>query len=159
MADQSQNQNTEEATTFDMKGIVSQLEELVKMTLECEKKELKPDVPFAEVNTQLKALKEVLEGLHEAYLATLKDLALNEQDVSKFKVDVEKLKEPEKKLYNTLSALNTVCESARERLYKSLQENREQLRDVEAERLEKSKKGHRLGKFKSVGGKKGWMPT
>ena len=140
-------------------GLVGQLEDLVKLALECEKKELSPNFSFVEVNKQLMQLKEVIEMLHQSYIQTLNSLSLTEDDVKKFRKNIEEMKGPEKKLFDTLNHLQTVCEDARSKLYTSLQENREQVRDMEADLLGKNKKSRRKGRFKSVGGKKGWMPT
>ena len=140
-------------------GIVSQLEDLVKLALECEKKELKPNVSFVDINKKLSELKNAVEILHQAYLETLKSFSMTEDDVKKLRMNVDNLKNPEKAMLLKLNSLTEVCEKARERLHTSLQENREQIRDIEAEQFDKSKKAHRKGKFKGVGGKKGWMPT
>lgn len=159
MGQPKENSQNVEATPISMAGLVSQLEDLVRLALECEKKDLAPDFSFVEVNKQLVKLREAIEILHQSYIQTLNSFSLTEEDVSKFRKNIEETKGPEKKLFDTLNHLQGVCEEARAKLYVSLQENREQVRDMEAELLDKNKKSRRKGKFKSIGGKKGWMPT
>ena len=138
--------------------LMNQLEDLVRMTLECENKELKDMQAYVEVNKRLAELRQVIETLHTSYRKTLERMKISEEQVATYKDNMDKVPSEQKKLFDHLEKLKQMCEEGRERMYTSLQENRETAKEVE-EQLETEKKKARKGKFRSVGGKKGWMPT
>mgnify|MGYP003393264892 CR=1 FL=1 len=148
-----------QAPAMDMTALVHQLEDLVRLALECEKKELAPNVSFPEVNAQLKRLKETIDLLNKSYLDTLHSLSLSEDDVAEFRKSLQETGGPEQKLLSTLTQLQTSCEQARDRVYTSLLGSREQIKDLEALGDENATKKRRKSKFKSMGGRKGWLPT
>ncbi len=148
-----------QASNLDMTTLVHQLEDLVRLALECEKKELAPNVSFPEVNAQLKSLKETIDMLNKSYLETLHSLSLSEEDVAGIRKNLQETGGPEQKLLDTLTQLQTSCEQARDRVYTSLLGSREQVKDLEALGDENATKKRRKSKFKSMGGRKGWLPT
>lgn len=139
--------------------IVQRLEDLVKFTLECEKKELRDDVSFVDVYNQLTLIKEGVELLNQQYLVQLEMLAAQGQIPSDVPMSSE-----DKKLYDKLGNLKEVCEEAKARLHESLQQSPievQQLSDEikDSSSTEKQKARRRKSKFKGVGGKKGWSPA
>ena len=157
MTPEEQNAHTISLRSTHLGSIVDQLEDLVKLSLECEKKDINQNISFVQVITQLTQLKQVLEEFHLSYMEALKKLEVPPQDTKQLKETFENLKTPEKNLLLKLQRLEKECEDARGRMYASLQQNQEAAKDLKAEL--KSKKGRRKEKFKSVGGKKGWMKT
>jgi len=155
------NDNKEkEQSRLSLEGIVSQLEDLVKLTMECEKKELRPGVSFVDITEQLDNIKNAVGMLHQAYLNTLEALSITEQDVAKMREKAIQVSERDKKLFEKLDKLQKQCEEGCERMYSSLQQHRTQAREVEEQlKGERQKKKGRKAKFKGVGGRKGWMPT
>src|SRR5438445_10239548 len=121
--EQTSKQNQNDFPPPSMEVLVEQLEDLVKLALECEKKELVNTASFIEVNKQLIQLREVINILHQSYIQALHSLSLKEADVDKFRKNMEAMKAPEKKLLDKLNRLEGVCEEARAKLYSSLQEN------------------------------------
>ncbi len=144
---------------IDTAALVHQLEDLVKLALECEKKELAPNISFADVNNKLRALRETIENLNISYQKTLQALSLTDADVVEFRKNILEQGGPEKKLLDTLNQLQTTCEQARDRVNTSLLGSREQIKDFEAMGDEDATKKRRKSKFKSMGGRKGWLPT
>ncbi len=132
--------------------IVQRLEDLVKFTLECEKKELRSDVNFIDVYKQLTLIKAGVELLNEHYLARLEGFA--EQGLIPKEVPMN----PEdQKQYDKLDKLKKVCEEAKARIYDSLQQNPIQVQQLaeeikDAQSTDKQKIRRRKSKFKGMGG-------
>lgn len=146
--------------TESVKEIVGKLSDLVKYTIECEKKETKPSMPFQEASKELAKVRKLLDDLDTSFKNTLTTMGLTENDVETFRKKVQESSGPEKQLMLAIQNLIKVCEEARDRLYKSLQENREALQQIQQQgKDDKKKQKERKSKFKSVGGRKGWMPT
>jgi len=144
----------------DVSEIVQQLEDLVKFTLECEEKELKPDVSFVEVHKKLMQIQKDIELFQSNYRAHLSMFNLTPEDVRPTPEELGSLDPKQKKVFERMKALQTSCESARERIYQSMQQDQETLKAVKNELRDKDKdKIRRKGKFKGMGGKKGWLPT
>ena len=143
----------------DLSHIVSQLEELVQLVIDCENKELVPNAPVFEVYKQLLQIKQMLDTLHASYDQALQEMGVSRQQL-KDKVQYENLKQSEKRLFATLDRLQKQCEERKEHVHKLIQED-----DVSAKQAKEAllddeqKKQKRKGKFRSVGGKKGWLPT
>ena len=140
--------------------IVAQLEELVKLAIDCQDREVKDNISVLEINKQIQSLRMLMEQLHESFAKTLQSMNIKEKDLKELKQNVDTLPASEKRLIATLKDLESKCEKAREEMYKSLQENRQTLKEV-AEDLkgEKGKSARRKDKFKGIGGKKGWLPS
>ena len=144
----------------DVAAIVRQLEDLVKLSVECESKELRPDVSFIEVNKKLMAIRKQVESFQENYRRHLAMANLKPEDIKPTEEEIATLGPKEKQILERLKNLQESCEDARERLHVSLQSEQEALNVVKGELKDKSKeKIHRKGKFKGVGGKRGWLPT
>ena len=151
---------SENPASLNFSSIVQELEDLVKLTLECEKKELAPNVKFVQVHNQIKALKEIFDGLHNAYTAALDSLSIPESEINKMRQDASHLSENDKKLLQRMTTLQQQCEEAREKIYVSLKENSATVKELEnSVKSNSKKKRHRKGKFKGVGGNKNWMPS
>jgi hypothetical protein len=145
---------------LDIAAIVRQLEDLVKLSMECEEKELKPDVSFLDVHNKLLAIRRDIERYQENYKQYLAQFNLRPEDVKPTPEAIEDLGPKEKQILEKLKNLQSTCEDARDRLYESMQADQATLRSVKGELKEKGKeKIHRKGKFKGVGGKQGWIPT
>lgn len=146
--------------SIDVANIVRQLEDLVKMSLECEEKELKPNVSFVEINKKLLAIRKEVERFRENYKQHLAIVSLTPEEVKPTAEELEALGVKEKQALVKLQSLQATCEDARERLHQSLQTEQEGLKILKEEVKDKSKeKIHRKGKFKGVGGKQGWLPS
>lgn len=144
----------------DVATIVRQLEDLVKMSVECEERELKPNISFVEVHKKLMAIRKQVELFKENYKKHLAVANLKPEDIKPTEEEIATLGPKEKQILERLKTLQSNCEEARERLHESLQSEQEALNVVKGELKDKSKeKIHRKGKFKGVGGKQGWLPT
>ena len=146
----------------DVVAIIQQLEDLVKFSLECEEHDLKPDISFVDVHKKLLQIQSDIQLFQENYRMHLAMLNLTPEDVRPTPEEVEALDPRQRKIFERMNALQSTCEDARERLYKSMQADQETLKSVKSELKEKSKekeKIRRKGKFKGQGGKSGWIPT
>ncbi len=142
-----------------LQNIVRQLEDLVHILVTCEKKELAEGVSFEMVNKQLAQIRQDLDRLHEMYLETLRLLSLKESDIQEQLKTLPEHKE-ERRLFETLERLKKTAEEGRERAFRAMQGNTAATKQAKEFFLdEKRKKRYRKGKFKSVGGKEGWIPT
>lgn len=142
--------------------LVSRLEELVRFTLECEKKEFKEGVSFVEIYKQLTQIREAISILNQDQQDTL-TLIENAMQSQTEQKPFELTKENQK-LLDKVTNLQDICENAKERIYSSIQEQPEIEQQVKEELKQatasnKKKRIRRKGKFRRVGGKKGWMPT
>jgi len=140
--------------------LVNRLEELVKFSLECEQKPLKEEISFVDVYKQLMEIRKAIEILTKDQQFTL---SLIEEAGEEQKEEAPINKEG-KRLLNKIGHLKETCESARERAHAALQEQpeaqellKEQIKQSTTSK--KKKAARRKGKFRRVGGKKGWMPT
>ena len=152
----------ERGDIVDVTSIVQQLEDLVKISLECEERELKPDVSFVDVHKKLMQIQKDIELFQENYRMHLAMLNLTPEDVRPTPEEIEGLEPKQRKVFERMQALQGTCEDARERLYQSMQADPSTLKDVKNELKDTSKekqKIRRKGKFKGMGGKSGWLPT
>lgn len=141
-------------------ALVGQLEDLVKLSLECEGKELKPDVSFIEVHKKLLQIQKDIQTYHDDYKKSLALYGLTPDDVRPTPEQVETLDPKDKKLLERIQALQQTCEKERDRLYTSMQADQRTLKAVKEELKDKSKdKIRRKGKFRGLGSKEGWIPT
>ena len=73
---------------------------------------------------------------------------------------IDALPDREKELFDDLRQLQSTCETARDELYKSLQDNKSTLKQVEdTMKDEGAKKVSRKNKFRGLGSKDGWIPS
>ena len=141
-------------------AIVQQLEDLVKLTLECENKELKPNVSFIAVNKKLQAIRQDVERFKEMYRNSLAKVNLRPEDVKPTPEEIAALGPKERAILEKLKDLQGTCEDARERIHQSLRNEKAGVNVLKGETKDKAKeKYRRQGKFKGVGGKKDWLPT
>jgi len=144
----------------EMVALVAQLQDLVKMALDCKDRDLKDGVSLVDVSKQIAQLRALVDEMQSMYESAIGDMALSEQDVQKMKRDAEALPPEEKKILNVIESMKAQCEIARDEMYHSLMENKSTLKQVEeGMQDEEVKKIKRKGKFKGVGGKKGWIPS
>jgi chromosome segregation ATPase len=140
--------------------LVSQLQDLVQLALECKDKEPRPGLSLKEVFSQVQRLRVLADALHKSLDPSGASSAQSEQQQMAMKARIATLPPQEKKLYEALEKMKKECEGARADLYKSLQENQATLKQVEENlRDDAGKKTRRKGKFKGIGGKKGWLPS
>lgn len=140
--------------------ILQALSDLVKFVKECESKELQPGVSFVDVHNKLQEIKKQMDTLQENYKNNLSVFGLTPDDVVPTKEELERLSPKEKKMLNKLQELQNTCEKARDSAYKALQQDPETVQRLSDEL--KSKEGQiarRKSRFKSMGGKKGWLPS
>jgi len=152
----------ERGDIVDVSAIVQQLEDLVKISLESEERELKPDVSFVDVHKRLLQIQSDIQLFQENYRQHLALLNLTPEDVRPTPEEIASLDPKQRKIFDRMQSLQSTCESARERLYQSMQADQQTLKDVKGELKDKSKskeKIRRKGKFKGMGGKQGWLPT
>ncbi len=146
-------------TPMGLPELVERLEELVKFSLEFEQKPLKEGVSFVTVYKQLQEIRKAIEVLSKDQQFTLSLI----EEAGRDQEELPITKEGEK-LLNKIGSLRETCEAARERAHVALQEQpgaeellKEQVKDSTTSK--KKKVVRRKGKFRRVGGKKGWMPT
>lgn len=152
----------ENSDIMDVAAIVQQLEDLVKISLESEEKELKPGVSFVEVHKKLLQIQKDIKLFQDTYRENLALFGLAPEDVRPTPEELDTLDPKQRKVYDKIQGLLTTCESARERLHESMQADQQTLKAVKSELKETSKdkeKLRRKGKFKGLGGKQGWLPT
>lgn len=136
--------------------LVQRLEDLVKFTVECEKKELRDDISFIDVYKQLMLIKEGVELLNQDYVLNYDAMKAEGLVPEELKLTPE-----EGKILTKIGNLQHICEEAKERLHKSLQQNPEEVQRLtnelkEAQSTDKQKSRRRQSKFKGMGGKQGW---
>jgi len=140
--------------------LVDRLEELVKFSLENESKPLKEDVSFVDVYKQLMEIRRAIEILTEDQQSALSLF----EGVGSGSPEEAPMNKQDKKLFNKIEHLKQTCEAARERAHIALQEEPEAEENLkekikQSTTSKKKKTARRKGKFRRVGGKKGWMPT
>lgn len=157
--DDSQSQ-PEQSDMMDISAIVQQLEDLVKFSIECEEKELKPNVSFIDIHKKLLQIQQDIQLFQDNFRTHLALYGLKPEDVKPTSEEIDSLDPKQRKIFERMDALKQTCESARDRLYQSMQQDPETLKVVKEELKDKSKqKIRRKGKFKGMGGKEGWIPT
>ena len=149
----------------DLKKMVSQLEDTVRMVVDAEKGELKPNVSFVDVMKELLLIQKAIEAM-----------ASEQQEMAKF---FDSLKErygnipsPEKLLVkedlavlDRVKKLTSVCEGARARLHEEIGRNPKLVAESNASLDEalassKRKKTKRKRKFRAFGNEKdGWIKS
>ncbi|MBS0635276.1 MAG: hypothetical protein JSR37_07425 [Verrucomicrobia bacterium] len=145
---------------MDVTSIVQQLEDLVKFSIECEEKELKPNISFIDIHKKLLQIQQDIQRFQDNYRAHLAQYGLKPEDVRPSPEEIAALDPKQRKIFDRMESLKKVCEGARDRLYQSMQEDPQTLKAVKEELKDKSKeKIRRKGKFKGMGGKEGWIPT
>lgn len=149
------------ANPLDMTRIVQQLEDLVRLAVECEGKPINPSVNFFEVHKQLLTIRKNLEAFQTAYHRHLAALGLTPEQVKTRPQLTSPLGDKEKAMMERIAKLQEQCEKEREKIHQALTENPEAYRNLLRDQKtdEHLQKAHRKGKFKSVGGKKNWLPT
>ena len=141
-------------------ALVTQLQDLVKMAIDAKDREIKEGVSFQELHQKVQMLKSLMDDLQTAFDAAKEKSSYSEQDLAELQKQVASLPPTQKKLYDTLQNLKEQCEAARGEMFESLQQNSATLKQVEESlKTDKEKKNLRKGKFKGVGGKKGWLPS
>ena len=144
----------------DVSEIITQLEDLVKFALECEDKELQPDISFVEVHKKLMQIQDEILKFQDTYKQHLALFDLKPEDVQPTQEQIDSLEPKQRKIFERMQSLQSTCEEARERLYESMQQDQRTLKEVKEElKGEEKQKIRRKGKFKGMGGKKGWLPT
>ena len=144
----------------DLNGILGQLEDLVKLTIENETKEIAPNVSFSEVHERLMKIQKNIETFQQSYRQVLEMAGVKEADLKPTPEEIESLNPEAKRLYQRLEKLQKTCEIEREKMYVSLQRDRAMAKKVKEDlQSDTSARAHRKGKFKSLGGKQNWLPT
>ncbi len=148
------------ADVRDVLALVGQLEDLVKLSLECEGKELKPEVSFLEVHKKLLQIQKDIQKYHDDYKEALALYGLTPEDVRPTQEQIDSLNPKDRKIFERIQTLQSTCEKERDRLYASMQADQRTLKAVKEELKDKSKeKLRRKGKFRGLGNKEGWIPT
>jgi DNA repair ATPase RecN len=143
-----------------MSNMVQQLDDIIKFALECEKKTNVKVFNFPKAQEQIAQIQSQLQLLNEAYKRTLDELGITDADLETYRKRIQESSGPEKKLFSHIEKLQKICQESRDRIYNTLQANAEVVKKMKAETAsDKKKMKTRKGKFKSVGGKKGWVPT
>ncbi len=160
MTSTPQDTTPDRGDVVDVAAIVQQLEDLVKISLECENRDLKPNVSFVDVHKKLLQIQKDIQIFQDNYRAHLAMIGLTPEDVRPTPEEIAALDPKQKKVFEKMQNLKNTCEEARERLYQSMQADPETLKIVKGELRDKGKeKIRRKGKFKGMGGKQGWLPT
>jgi hypothetical protein len=146
---------------FDVVRIVQQLEDLVRLAVECEGKELVSSANFLDIHAKLLAIRKNLQIVEENYQLYLQSTGMTPEQVKKNNAEqVNLLGKKEKSVLERMMRLQKKCEDEREKIHQSLLENADSYKEfMEEIRREKLQKTQRKGRFKSVGGKKNWLPT
>lgn len=144
----------------DLSFLLQQLQDLVKFSMECETKDLKPSASFIEIHKELLKIRQSIALFQENYKNHLALVGLTPEDVRPTPADLEQLSPKDKKIVDQLKSLTNTCEEARERVYMSLKEDKATVQQVSEElKDKKTARARRKGKFRGAGGQKGWLPT
>lgn len=145
----------------ELEQIINQLEDLVKVATAAEKNEVEITISsFVDVHKKLMEIYKLIENFREAYKSSLAPFGLTLEDMRITKEELTTLAPRDRKMIEKLHKLQTTCEDAKERIHESLQKNLVATKQVKEElRGNEREKVRRKGKFKGMGGKKGWMPT
>ena len=145
----------------DLTKIISDLEDLVRVAAAAEKNEVEVSLSsFVDVHKKLMNIYKMIEEYRKNYADALRPLGLTPEDMRARESELSELKPQQKKMMEKLQHLQHVCEEARGRVYESLQQNVGATRSIKEElKGDERQTIRRKGKFKGVGGKKGWMPT
>ena len=141
-------------------AVVQQLQDLVKLALECKDREVKEGVSLSDISRQVLKIRAFVEELRALYDKASEERGLSEQEKRRLDKEAQSLPPEQKKILEAIATMQAQCETARDELYQSLNENKGILKQVEETlKDDKSKAATRKGKFKGVGGKKGWIPS
>lgn len=146
---------------IDLGSIVFELEDLVKIALAAEKNEVQITVDsFVDIHKKLMGIYKMVEQFRSEYAKSLEPLGLTPEDMKLTSEQIQELGPKERKIFEKLSSMQSICEDAKARVHKSLQESPRELKQIKDE-LKGPEKNlvHRKSKFKGVGGKKGWLPS
>jgi len=143
-----------------LKHIVQQLEDLVRFVLESENRELNPNISVFEIHSKLASLKAQMDQFQKFCTERLRAVGLSDDALKLNKQQLEEIGSQEAILLKRIDAMTKKCEEAKEKVYESLQENKEILKQIHNDqKAQEGKKGARAAKFKNVGGKKNWLPS
>lgn len=150
--------------TVSLQQLLVELQDVVQLALDAEKKELRPDIDFSVVMKQLLQVRNAVQAIHDAYRKTLSEVGFTEEQINQLKEDESKWKPDQRRLLQSLQKLQQQCVQARDRIYKSLQENRTSLRQLEKDLKSKDNKMAAEKPVKATKPKKarrssGWMKT
>ena len=152
-------------TREDMNILLRQLEDTIRMVLDAEKQELKPNVPFAEVMKDLSLIQQAITAMAKeqeeiaVFLETVKQRVEPQPEIE------AALHQEDRPIYDKLKQLETVCEGARERIHEQIAQNpkaakeaKEMIEELNASSKRKSTKRKR--KFRSMGNEQGgWLKS
>jgi NifB/MoaA-like Fe-S oxidoreductase len=145
----------------ELEQIINQLEDLVKVATAAEKNEVEITISsFVDVHKKLMDIYTLIENFREVYRNSLVPFGLTPEDMRISGEELTSLPSRERKMIEKLHKLQSTCEDAKERIHESLQKNHVAAKQVKEElKGSERQKVRRKGKFKGMGGKKGWMPT
>jgi hypothetical protein len=154
----------QDTQTMSLQGLVTELQDVVQLALDSEHKEIAEGIDFAFIMKQLLNIRNAVQVIHESYAKMLADAGLKEEDMNRMRADQSSWKPDHKKLLSSLQKLEKQCTTARDRIYKSLQENRATLKQVERELKAQgqkliTEKPVRSTKAKKAAGRSRWMKT
>ena len=160
-SNQNEKQTEPVATGADLGLLVMELEDLVKIALAAEKNEVDVSIgSFVDVHKKLMAIYKVLEEFRTSYAKSLATIGLTPEDMKLTSEQIAELAPQERRLFEKLSSLQTVCEEAKERVHQSLQKSPSVVKEIKEElKGPQGKSLRRKDKFKGAGGKKGWLPS
>ena len=142
--------------------VVNRLEDLVNFALECEGKQIKPDVSFVQVYKQLQEVRQAIDLLIQDQNKLV--AMLNAAGQQQINIKPENLSPEDKKIVERIQRLKSLCEEAKDRIRTRTTARPQMAKEVE-EKIEESvvpekkKIARRKGRFRPLGGKKGWLPT
>lgn len=164
--EQPQNANLPQMVPFEtgqmgVRDLVSRLEDLVTYALECENKPIRDDVSFTDVYKKLLEIRKAIDVLtkeQQDFIASVTGAIGTEAE------EGLPISQRDKQLLDKIRSLQEVCESAKDRIYTTLQQNpdaereiKEKIRDTTGSA--KKKIARRKGKFRAMGGSGGWLPA
>lgn len=163
--DSQQNEKSEQtepvATGVELGSLVMELEDLVKIALAAENNEVDVSIgSFVEVHKKLMAIYKMLEEFRTQYAKALATIGLTPEDMKLTNEQITELGPKERRLFEKLTSLQTVCEEAKERVHQSLQKSPGAVKEIKEElKGPEGKALRRKDRFKGAGGKKGWLPS
>lgn len=168
MSTEGEQKNSESAEpqptpdTNQLTTIVSQLEDLVKLALAAEKNEVQVNVTsFVDVHKKLMALYKMIEEFRVNYAKSLDAMGLKLEDLQPNPEEMQELTMRDRKVMEKLGSLRAICEDAKERMHQAIKKES----PASVNKIKDELKGperasqRRKGRFKGVGGKKGWLPS
>lgn len=141
-----------------LSGIVSKIEDLVQIAIECENKPTREGAPLVQIMNRILEVQQQMQALNETSREFLKNIGLTEETKLTEEM-IKKMPPEERQLVERLGKLTQVCELEREKMYRLVKSDNRTLKQITEELEGNVTKTRRKSRFKSIGGKDHWIPS